>query len=350
MIKFYYFFVGLFFFQTHSQSIYTSENYASVGDVFYLTSATNLTFNFENTSANHFWNFSGLTRLNQIKTQFQHPNETGTESPFVNKAKNTNLSETNNESRFIKQQNQSFEFKNINEYYNKSSSKLKKVATGFKLDSNFNQVPIFNVMEEADVIYKFPIKYNNKDECNSSFTVEIPNFYYQNKTTERFNEVDGWGSVTTPYGTFDNALRMSTILIENDTTSISGKGLPREIKTTREFKWFHPSKKHPVLMVTQLKVSYMWVTIKVLFLDDKFEEKTLALVEKVNDHPKVYSTKININDDLAKATFYVSKKTGKIIYQGKEIDKEEFLHLKSDYKIITVKDKNGVESYRLIKK
>jgi PKD domain/Secretion system C-terminal sorting domain len=111
----------------------------------------------------------------------------------------------------------------------------------------------------------------------AAYTTNIPTLYYENKATQRTNLVDGWGTVTTPYGTFTNALRMQTTLVENDTIALVGTGLPRTIRTSRELKWLDNSKKLPILVVTQIQNATVWTTTKVEFLDIQRDFQSTAL-------------------------------------------------------------------------
>ena len=263
--------------QTNAQSSYTSANYASNGDVFYNTTASNLALDYMSTGANFSWDFSTLTGILQEQIQYRNSNTTGFVWPYIINTNNTNLSSTNNETNSITAFGQTLAVTNANNYYKKSTTELTQVATAYKMSYNGTQIPITNQFADSDIIYKFPIDYGDSDTDNSSFIVNIPNVFYQNKTVQRTNEVDGWGSITTPHGVFSNTLRMKTTLIENDTISVVGRGIPRVIKTSRELKWFDVSKKQPVLVVTQNNISGNWITTKVEYLDNQRDFQITAL-------------------------------------------------------------------------
>ena len=161
------------------------------------------------------------------------------------------MSSTKNETNSITAFGQTLAITSVNNYYKKTTTQLTQVASAYKMSYNGIQIPITNQFTDSDVIYNFPIDFGDTDTDNSSSIVNIPNVLFQNKTVQRTNEVDGWGSITTPHGVFQNTLRMKTTLIENDTISVLGNGIPRIIKTSRELKWFDVSKKQPVLLVTQ---------------------------------------------------------------------------------------------------
>ncbi|HXU26329.1 MAG TPA: hypothetical protein VN698_03795, partial [Bacteroidia bacterium] len=51
----------------------------------------------------------------------------------------------------------------------------------------------------ADRVYAFPMNYLNKDSSNSALALPIPNTGYYAKKQKRVNQVDGWGTLKTPY-------------------------------------------------------------------------------------------------------------------------------------------------------
>jgi PKD domain/Secretion system C-terminal sorting domain len=422
--------------KTNAQSSYTSANYASSGDIFYNTSASNLALDYLSTGNNFSWDFSSLTGISQDQIQYRNPNTTGFLWPYIYNTNNTNLSSTKNETNSITAFGQTLAITNVNNYYKKTITELTQVANAYKMSYNGTQIPITNQFVDTDIIYNFPIDFGDTDTDNSSFVVNIPNVFYQNKTVQRTNEVDGWGSITTPHGVFSNTLRMKTTLIENDTISVLGNGIPRVIKTSRELKWFDVSKKQPVLLVTQNDISGNWVTTSVVYLDNQRDFQTVALfaytpvnpspgdtvyfqnlssnatnfswnfgdtssgalnvssdqnpthiftsnntfqVELVasnatftntitlpivvgtlstenyqleNDlkiFPNPFTSKINASEILKDSDFYLYDIFGRIIFQGKDINDQDFSDLSKGNYILICKNENQVSSYKLIK-
>ena len=273
-------FLALFSQQLAAQSTYTSTNYAAVGDSFYITNANDLVTDFETTGTNHTWDFSTLTGTSQNYLQFRSPTATGVSIflfPYIYNSNNTNLSSTDGTSNTLSFGGQTIGITDKNDYFKKSTTELKQVASSYKLDYNGTQIPVPTQYTSPDVVYAFPINFGNTNTSNSEYTTNIPSVYYQNHTMTRTNVVDGWGTVTTPYGTFPNALRMTTTLVQNDTIAIIGNGLPRVIRTTRELKWLDTSKKYPVLIVTQSNTGSVWTTTNVQFIDNPRDFQTTAL-------------------------------------------------------------------------
>jgi len=263
-----------------AQSTYNSTNYATVGDAFYLTTANNLTIDYSTTGISYNWNFATLTGISQNELQFKNPNTTGYSIltfPYIYNSNNTNLASTNGTTTLLNVAGKTIGTQDLYDYYKKTNTELTQVASAYKLNYNGTLIPVKNQYTIPDKIYTFPIKFGNTETNNSEYTINIPGVYYQSKTVERTNVVDGWGSVSTPFGNFPNVLRMSITLVENDSISIVDEGLPRVIRTSREFKWFDTSKKYPVLIVSQSFVANTWTTTKIEYLDAKKDFQTTAL-------------------------------------------------------------------------
>ena len=273
-------FVSFLSLHLSAQSSYTSTNYAVVGDSFYLTNANDAVTDFETSGANHTWDFSGLTGVSQNNLLFRNPTQTGFSIflfPYIYNSSNTNLSSTDGTSNTLSFGGQTIGITDKNDYFKKSTTELKQVASSYKLNYNGTLIPVPNQYTSPDIVYQFPIQFGDTNTSNSAYTTNIPSVYYQNHALTRTNVVDGWGTVTTPYDTFPNALRMMSTLVQNDTIAIVGNGLPRTIRTTRELKWLDPSKKYPVLIVTQAEAAGTWTTTNIQFMDNQRDFQTTAL-------------------------------------------------------------------------
>lgn len=260
-----------------AQSTYNSSQFAAIGDSFYVTSANNLALDYETTGTNYNWDFSTLVGTSQSQLQYRNPTQTGFLWAFLFNTNNTNLASTNNDPQTLNLPGQVVRLTDAYNYFRKSTTELRQTGSAYKINYNGLPIPVTNQYTDADILYRFPIQYGNVDTDNSSYTISVPTLFYQENDLERSNEVDGWGSLSTPYGNYTNVLRMKTTLVSNDSISLLGTGLPRTIRTTRELKWFDTTQKIPVLKVTQNSVGGNWVTTTVEYLDAQrdFEITTL---------------------------------------------------------------------------
>ncbi|MDY0103885.1 MAG: T9SS type A sorting domain-containing protein [Lentimicrobium sp.] len=113
-------------------------------------------------------------------------------------------------------------------------------------------IPIPLKFDNPEIIYKFPLSVNSPaDSSQSNFSFSIPNMGYISIQRKRVNQVDGWGSLTTPYGTFE-VLRLKSTVYEHDSVFIDSlqTGFPL-IRNYVEYQWLGNGQGIPLLTITQ---------------------------------------------------------------------------------------------------
>ncbi|OFY85594.1 MAG: hypothetical protein A3F72_10530 [Bacteroidetes bacterium RIFCSPLOWO2_12_FULL_35_15] len=259
-----------------AQSTYVSSNYAVSGDTLYLTKTQVSVTNFDTSGAGLTLDYSALSGVSQRRLIFRAPNQTGfsiAQWPYIFNASNVNLSSTDDKTFSTA----NLQYTDPNDYYLKNTSLLEQKASSAKITVGSTSVNVKNVYATSDVLLKFPLNYGNVDSSEASFTTNIPNLYYRSTTIKRVNRITGWGSVTTPYGTFSNCLKLESTVREIDTVSIDTVGFPQDTLYYREIKWFDSSKKYEILYVKQNKIGNMYVTQTVEYLDNKQFFQPIAL-------------------------------------------------------------------------
>ncbi len=133
-------------------------------------------------------------------------------------------------------------------YYKSSNSAFKNTGFAFSMD-NF---PIPAPFSDPDILYQFPLTYPHSDSSNSGVDMNIPGTGYLLVDRHRVNTVDGWGTLITPYGTF-NVIRVKSEVTEYDSVYLesqgTGVGLPYAYT---EYKWLGNNQKAPLLMVRDI--------------------------------------------------------------------------------------------------
>lgn len=200
------------------------------------------------TDANYTWDYSQLTSLSQtIDTIFDEASTGSLLSLyFIDNGFNPNRSnQAAHGTGFSAGQ------VNVSDvwdfFYNSSSS---FAQPGFGAIVNGAPLPI--AFTSKDYIYNFPLTYNSTNVSPSGYTLDLTSTLgiYYSVEKERSNLVDGWGTVTTPYGTFD-ALRVRSTIVQVDSVYIDslGFGFSTPPITTIEYKWLSPGKGIPVLQI-----------------------------------------------------------------------------------------------------
>lgn len=186
-------------------------------------------------------------------------------------------------------------------FYNKSSSTYKQVGLGAALSG----LDIPFTFSNHDIVYNLPLNYGAMDSCNSGGSLNVPNTAYIEIQRSRVNHVDGWGTITTPYGTF-NALRMRSVVNEFDTifadTLGFGFGFPQP--ETIEYKWLANGKGVPVLQINTISTFGVETVSSIRYLDSL---RPLGVQEIVNLSAfNVFPNPLNQNSVI---TFELSKKS-----------------------------------------
>ncbi|MFM2190092.1 MAG: hypothetical protein RL491_478 [Bacteroidota bacterium] len=231
--------------------------------------AANDTFRFSNaqitaaidpvpTGANYTWDFSFLQPVSQDIDTFRTVSSTGGtyalyfadlafNSNRANQAKKGNLGVPN------VPLGGGVTVSDVIAFYYKSSTLYQQ--TGYGATINGIGVPIgFNT---KDVLYRFPMNFGDTDTSPSDFNINIPNLGYYGHDQVRVSEVDGWGTLITPYGTF-NTLRIKSRITGTDTLFLDtlGFGFNFPSPETIEYKWLGTTKNIPLLQITMTGGSF----------------------------------------------------------------------------------------------
>jgi PKD repeat protein len=223
-------------------------------------STTNSGIDVTQTGANYTWNFANLQPSGQGVNEYK--NSATTLYSFLGAGFNAIGLKQADVNLQVVQLTDAYEF------YNKSSSVWEAKATGYSVSG----IPLGSTYSNTDEIYKFPLTYNNVDTDNFHYTLSITNVpgisisvtYIRQGT--RVNEVDGWGSITTPFGTF-NCIRVKSTITETDSIDL-GLGFPIAFPNNRvEYKWLANGIKIPVLEVDGTSVMGMFTPSSIKYRD-----------------------------------------------------------------------------------
>jgi len=232
-----------------AQLTITNNDMPSVNDIYHISITANLQGNNPAlTGTNFLWDYSQLQASIQRSDTFVAVSST----PFAYQYyfNNIFLYPNHKADYAIKGNDINFQVVNITDvydFYKNASSQYTNVGFG----SNINGVPSSTRRIPVDVQYVFPLNYNNNSVSYSEFLASIPTVGDYGQFQERIDTVDGWGSLITPFGTF-NCLRVKSILNITDTlyTSQFGTGFSFPRPQQIEYKWLAVGSGVPVLKIT----------------------------------------------------------------------------------------------------
>lgn len=273
---------------------------------------------------NYLWDFSALTPNSQRFEKFDSP-LTFT-SPFNLLFNPLNTSYGKDNYTFTTIPLPGVSLTAAYDFLKESSSNLKQIGAGYTI----NGAPIPFLYTSSDYIYRFPMGYSNTDSCDYKYGLPIPSIGYYGQTGHRVNMVDGWGTLITPYGSFQT-LRIRSAIKAIDTIYVTtfgvGSNIPRPLKY--EFKWLAIGSKIPVLQIDANVTGSNLTTTNVQYMDSLrsgvpqvgiSEHSTENFNLKVYPNPcidnfmvnyhlsKSSVVKISISDVLGKTSTLISNK------------------------------------------
>lgn len=185
--------------------------------------------------------------------------------------------------------------RNIYSFYKKVTTPSSFNSEGLGL--TMSGIPIGATYSDEDELYKFPLAYGNRD--STTFKLSTPSntmipFTYK-KQGYRITTADGWGTITTPYGTA-SCLRVVTTQYSMDTITISALpagfnkfGFPNYM---RSYQWLTTGEKIPYLEVMGNVVAGNFTPTQVRYRDvarviTAMPEETFSPVISVFPNPAV---------------------------------------------------------------
>ncbi len=179
--------------------------------------------------------------------------------------------------------------RNIYSFYRKVTSPSSFNSEGLGL--TMSGIPIGATYSDEDELYKFPLAYGNRD--STTFKLSTPSnslipFTYK-KQGYRITEADGWGTITTPYGTA-SCLRVVTTQYSIDTIAISALpvglnkfGFPNYM---RSYQWLTAGEKIPYLEVMGNVVAGNFTPTQVRYRD---RARVITAIQEENAFSPVIS-------------------------------------------------------------
>jgi len=226
-----------------SQITISQADMPNAGDTLRV-SYTNDTIDPTLTGPNYTWNYSFLIPNAQWVRKFDSPSNYLFAYAAIFNPINTSYGEEQYAPDSIPMTG--LKLSNAYNFFKESSTKYKQVGQGLTI----NMIPIPFLYNPHDTIYRFPLTYGNADTSIAKFGPAISIGYYYGQTIYRENYVDGWGTLTTPFGTFQTE-RVKSLVTVRDTFSDSSGTITFAFNRPLqyEYKWLKTGGKIPYLEV-----------------------------------------------------------------------------------------------------
>lgn len=233
------------FLGSSAQITITGNDLPVVGDTIRLSNAAALIgIDPSLTGPGFTWDFSNLTPQSQVVEGYVSPQSTPFLYQIIFNSSVSNLASPITGINFLP----GIEVTDAYIFYKSSSTAY--VRAGYA--ATLAGVPIPMKFDNPEVLMRLPMQAGNPaDSSMSAYSLQFPGIGYFSIERKRVNQVDGWGTLTTPYGTF-NTLRLKSVVHERDSLYVDSVqyGAPVNRLYT-EYKWFASGYHLPVLTFTE---------------------------------------------------------------------------------------------------
>lgn len=243
-------------FVSFGQITLTDQHFCGPSESYIFSQVTNPLIDYATTGANHSWDFSDLVSLNQRTFESKPMSQVNGFSAFTfgsfapSAYKATYFNSTTDLPIAQISQYLPINITEMNQFSKKETSQITSVGYEFKINGQ-------GIGFRSDTIekrYVLPLEYNDQYQSRGYTSLNMNPFYdaQWKQYRQRQSVVDGWGTVQTPFGTFD-ALRIHHVINEMDSIYFvyngTGMWLPLTIPTTHEYEWRSTSDKEAVLRI-----------------------------------------------------------------------------------------------------
>ncbi len=205
-------------------------------------------------------------------------------------------------------------------YHRLSNDSLSMV--GYSMDIEGTVIPFKS--DSIEAYYKFPLNYQDTYEGSGVTNIDLNPFYSGAWIQKRYrsSEVDGWGSITTPYGTF-NALRIRHTIDEIDSIQVDLFGnltwISLPIPVNYVYEWWTNGEKDAILRVNTRSIAGNEVVTGIEFRD---MYRSIALVDVIeessnlNVYPSPARDMLKIEGVAFQTPYTIYDHSGRLVMSG----------------------------------
>lgn len=267
--------------QAQSPITIVSSDLPDEGESFLVTNASPLiAFDGTDTGPDHNWNFSTLVPVTQDTTNWIDENDT---NPIYFFLWFTSDIAEQSVSNIV---NDFITITDVYNFYQLDNSTF--AFAGFA--GTIAGIPFPIGYDDNEVILNFPADYGQISNSNTGFNISIPDIGGWNESRDRSNEIDGWGQVTTPAGTYD-ALRLHSVINIIDTFTYDTFVLPVAY-TTNEYRWLSKETGIPVLQINTQTVLGVETISSIVYFEDYYES-AISEEQDLNNNLQIAQPVVN---------------------------------------------------------
>jgi len=138
------------------------------------------------------------------------------------------------------------------QYYDNDNSSQNLIAMGFLMQTNNSFTTYTDILTALEFPFAYGDSFNDTWEL-LGFHIDF-GYHFMRDSAMSTIEADAYGTITTPLGEFQNALRIKTTTIDYSwyRYEAGGEWIPSGPFTDIEYAWYVPNIKVPVMIITEL--------------------------------------------------------------------------------------------------
>lgn len=290
------------------QITYESSDFAGNGESYPIITITDPTaFDFTETGSDFTWDFNSLPSSDIENYGYEDPNN----SPFKNVwclyyfyifncdsmfDENFNMGLNSNQTLEL----ETFTLSNVYQHFYKSNSNIEMKMFGANVDLEGNTLPAILEYSDPDVLFQFPMNFNDSFSDNNSINMDFNDLGYDllvESTGTRTNQVEGYGDLKIRNHVFEDVLKVKSSLTQFFNVYLEGQHTTVELPTVTYF-WFDKDYGIPVLTVTGTEVEGAFIPASVSYVWVESMNISDFISEKVIIYPNPTSGKINVQLEM----------------------------------------------------
>jgi hypothetical protein len=154
-----------------------------------------------------------------------------------------------------------FELEDAYQFFQNNASGFRQTAIAGKVGG----IPLPIAFDDADIWFRFPMNFGDTDTDASAFELVLPGVASITEERSRANTVDGWGTLITPFGTFDVLRHRSEIDIRDSVSGSLGEFVIE--RRTIEYRWLGAGAGVPLLQIDVQEVAGLQQVSRIAYQD-----------------------------------------------------------------------------------
>ena len=317
-----------------AQITLNNSDFADGGDTVRMSSATDPAIDFVSTGSNYSWDFSGLIAESQVLKDYSDLSNASTFMQFLfgnfappaYQATNVVASDA-----LPIDQVGMFLPVNISAVNSVSKNTADSITSiGISMVVEGNEIPFKS--DTIETRYKFPANYGDVYSSRGYSNIDLNPIFdaIWIQYRQRNSNIDGWGSITTPFGTFD-ALRIRHSIQEQDSLYFGqfGTWIPLPIPPSSVYEWWATGELEPILRISTSDFGGTETVTDIEFRDS-YDPQLAGISELVADvtiYPNPAQNVLNLDGVEIGSSFAIISSDGKLVQSGSVASTSQLIQL-----------------------